>query len=174
MKTQAWGWLTAAVLAAGLNASYHDGGLEWAHHVVGKVGHNAAAVLALASGNAGQFLTEARVIAAHTEGRPCRLSTAISRMESQIEASDAEIDRVQAMSDREVATWNRLEANRARMEAAVAVEQARVHVAMAGFNAADFSTLKIRPCPRVRVNIPNIPMVKVPVVHVTMPGAGPV
>ena len=174
MKTQAWGWLTAAVLAAGLNASYHDGGLEWAHHVVGKVGHNAAAVLALASGNAGQFLTEARVIAAHTEGRPCRLSTAISRMESQIEASDAEIDRVQAMSDREMAQWNRLQASRERIEAAVAIEQARVHVAMAGFNPAEFSALKFRPCPRVRVSVPKIPMVKAPVVRVTMPGAGPV
>ncbi len=47
--TQAWGWLTAGVLAAGLNASYHDGGLQWAHQVADRVEHGSAAVLALAS-----------------------------------------------------------------------------------------------------------------------------
>ena len=46
MKTQAWGWLAAAVLAAGLNSSYHDGGLQWAHEIVGSVQHNTGAVLA--------------------------------------------------------------------------------------------------------------------------------
>ena len=35
--TQAWGWLVAAVLAAGLNASYHDGGLQWAHQIADRV-----------------------------------------------------------------------------------------------------------------------------------------
>jgi hypothetical protein len=60
MKTQAWGWLGAAVLAAGLNASYHDGGLEWAHNAVDQIQHRSAAVLALASGRADQFLAEAK------------------------------------------------------------------------------------------------------------------
>ena len=64
MKTQAWGWLIAGVLAAGLNASYHDGGLQWAHEVAERVGHGSSAVLALASGNAERFLSEAQLVAA--------------------------------------------------------------------------------------------------------------
>ena len=62
MKTQAWGWLTAAVLAAGLNASYHDGGMQWAHRIADRVEHNSNAVLALATGHADEFVTEARVL----------------------------------------------------------------------------------------------------------------
>ncbi len=31
--TQGWGWLTAGVLALGLNGIYHDGGAAWAHRI---------------------------------------------------------------------------------------------------------------------------------------------
>ncbi len=62
--TQAWAWLTAGVLAAGLNASYHDGGLEWAHQVADRVEHGSAAVLALASGRADQVLSQAQLLTA--------------------------------------------------------------------------------------------------------------
>lgn len=65
MKTQAWGWLAAAALAAGLNASYHDGGMQWLHHAVDQVEHSSAAVLALADGHADQFLAEARLVSNH-------------------------------------------------------------------------------------------------------------
>jgi hypothetical protein len=65
MKTQAWGWLAAAALAAGLNASYHDGGLQWVHQAVDQVEHGSAAVLALAAGHADQFLAEARLVSSH-------------------------------------------------------------------------------------------------------------
>jgi hypothetical protein len=60
MKTQAWGWLAAAVVAAGLNASYHDGGLQWAHRVTNRIEHRTAAVVALATGHADRFLAEAK------------------------------------------------------------------------------------------------------------------
>src|ERR1700758_1868952 len=62
MKTQAWGWLGAAVLAAGLNSSYHNGGLEWVHEIVDRVQYNTGAVLALVTGRADQFLAEARML----------------------------------------------------------------------------------------------------------------
>lgn len=62
MKTQAWGWLTAALLAAGLNASYHDGGLRWLHRAVDQMEHSSAAVVALAAGHTDQFLAEARLV----------------------------------------------------------------------------------------------------------------
>src|SRR5215472_13364761 len=62
MKTQAWGWLAAAVLAAGLNSSYHNGGLQCAHEIISSVQHNTNAVLALAAGRADRFLAEAQML----------------------------------------------------------------------------------------------------------------
>src|SRR5271170_250460 len=35
--TQGWGWLTAGVLALGLNGFYHDGGVAWAHRIMDHV-----------------------------------------------------------------------------------------------------------------------------------------
>lgn len=70
MKTQAWGWLVAAVLAAGLNASYHDGGLEWAHRIAEGVEHSSNAVLALATGHADRFLAEAQMLGARDSEPP--------------------------------------------------------------------------------------------------------
>jgi hypothetical protein len=66
MKTQAWGWLAMAVLAAGLNASYHDGGLQWLHRAVDQMEHSSAAVLALAAGHTDQFLAEARLVSSQS------------------------------------------------------------------------------------------------------------
>ena len=60
--TQAWGWLAAGVLAAGLNAAYHDGGLEWAHRIADRVQHGSAAVVALAGGRADQFVAAGRAV----------------------------------------------------------------------------------------------------------------
>ncbi|MGD0760452.1 MAG: hypothetical protein ABR921_16250 [Candidatus Sulfotelmatobacter sp.] len=37
MKTQAWAWLTAGVVALGLNGFYHDGGAAWAHRIAERV-----------------------------------------------------------------------------------------------------------------------------------------
>ncbi len=63
--TQAWGWLVAAVLAAGLNASYHNGGLQWAHEVAERLDHGSTAALALASGHTPtSSSSEARLVSA--------------------------------------------------------------------------------------------------------------
>jgi hypothetical protein len=131
MKTQAWGWLAAAVLAAGLNASYHDGGLQWAHEVADRVEHSSAAVLALAGGHADQFLAEARLVsnpiassqiassqiapsqiasdeiasnktvAERDENPSCPWARAMARVQSKVAQTEANLARVQAMSDRE-------------------------------------------------------------------------
>ena len=45
MKSQAWGWLATAVLTAGLNSSYHNGGLRWIHEAADRVQHNTNAIL---------------------------------------------------------------------------------------------------------------------------------
>ena len=46
--SQAYAWLAAGVLAAGLNASYNDGGLQRVHEMVDQVEHSSTAVLTLA------------------------------------------------------------------------------------------------------------------------------
>ncbi len=176
MKTQAWGWLTAAVLAAGLNASYHDGGLQWAHRIADQVGHSTNAVLALATGRADQFLTEARVLTARNESSSCRLNAALARAESRIARSDAEFD---LMTAREQAQLARLEANRARMEAQVA----HMRIPAVAFNPVvhvrfpEVRVPRVPVCPRVRVSIPRMPQITVPaapVIHIDTSGAGPV
>lgn len=211
MKTQAWGWLTAAVLTAGLNASYHDGGLQWAHRIVDQVGHNSAAVLALASGRADQFLTEARILTARNETASCRWATTLAQVQTRIAGAenafahaekgmadtetgvadaetgfadvengwaDAEngLANVEVMSAWQQAHLARLQASRDRIEARMAARAARLHVAATAFNPELMKSLEVPVnCPRVRVHIPRLPMVRVPApeVHVDM-GAGPV
>jgi hypothetical protein len=177
MKTQAWGWLAAAVVAAGLNASYHDGGLEWAHQVADRIGYNSAAVLALASGRADQFVTEARLATAPDETASCSWSTALARVQTRVARRENAFAQVQAMSAREEAQLARLEASRARIEAQVAAQTARLRIPAVAFPASDMTMLDMKIpslCPRVRVNLPRLPMVRVPVVHVEPFGAGPV
>jgi hypothetical protein len=177
MKRQSWGWLAAAVVAAGLNASYHDGGLEWAHRVANQIEYNSAAVLALANGSADQFLTEARLVTASEETASCRWATALARVQNRVARTENEFAHVQAMSAREKAQLARLEANRARIEARVAAQTARIRIPAVAFNPVAYSDMKIpSACPRVRVNIPRLPMVRVPasVVHVETFGSGPV
>ena len=117
MKTQAWGWLAAAVLAAGLNSSYHEGGMQWAHEIVDRVGHNTGAVLALATGRADQFMAEARMLNVERHESQCPLAAALAQVQNSVDQSQAAFDGFQAMSDREQAQLARLEANRARIEA---------------------------------------------------------
>jgi hypothetical protein len=183
MKTQAWGWLVAAVVAAGLNASYHDGGLEWAHRVADQIGHNSAAVLALASGRADQFLTEAQLVTAREGTASCRWTTAFARVQNRVARTENDFAHVQAMSAREEAQLARLEANRARMEARFEAQATRFRAAAAlrpvAYSVPDMKMLDMEipsVCPRVRVNLPRLPMVRIPapVVHVETFGPGPV
>src|SRR5215831_1299560 len=98
MKTQAWGWLAAAVLAAGLNSSYHNGGLQWAHEIADRVQHNTGAVLALATGRADEFLAEARMlkadsgadIAINNEDSQCPFASAWTHAQNSFDQSQVE------------------------------------------------------------------------------------
>jgi hypothetical protein len=196
MKTQAWGWLAAAVLAAGLNSSYHNGGLEWAHEIVNSAQHNTNAVLALATGRADRFLAEARMLqldrrqdgaldaddtAVNVEVRHCPLAAAIARAQNSFDQSQAEFDDVQALSAREQAKLARLEANRARIEAQVDAKLAGMEFARNKFRIADnFSSTDIDfdpvvvqvpriHCPRVHVAMPHIPRVRVQIPRIEVP-----
>ncbi|HEV2400300.1 MAG TPA: hypothetical protein VGS27_25405 [Candidatus Sulfotelmatobacter sp.] len=174
MKSQGWGWLTAAVLAAGLNSSYQNGGLQWAHEIVGRLQHNTGAVLALATGHADQFLAEARMIQAHRTSS-CPLSAAMAQVEQSFAPMHSEQQQFEVMSAREEETMARLEAKRARVEA----QFARMN--MANFNPVAVRVPRVV-CSRVRVNVPRMPRMKMPVVqipaapvvHIEYSGPGPV
>ena len=174
MKTsQAWGWLLAAVVAAGLNASYYDGGLQWAHRVADRVVQHSEMVLARATGQADQFLSEMQLVTARQQTASCQLSTALARVQTEVARKQAHFDRFEAMSAREEAQLARMEANRARIEAQVA----RIRIPAVALNPIVFSAPKVSACPRVRVNLPRLPRIQVPavpVIHIETASAGPV
>ena len=177
--TQAWEWLVAAVLAAGLNASYHNGGLEWAHQIADRVEQGSAAVLAQASGHAGQFLTEARLLTARTETASCPFATTLTQVQTRIaRSSETSVERFDVMSAREERQLARLEANRARMEAQIARQTAHIRIATAAFAPIAVKAIPAPVvCPRVRVNVPRMPMIRIPVVpeiHVETGSSGPI
>jgi len=180
--TQAWAWLTAGVLAAGLNASYHDGGLQWAHQVADRVGHDSAVVLALASGRADQFLSEARLLTARNETASCPWATTLARVQSTIVRSRivrSKIDRSHSgwdvMAARQEAQLAKLEANRARMEAQIAVQTAHLRIATMDFAPLAFKAIPDPVvCRRIRVSVPRAPMIQPPVIHIETASAGPV
>ncbi len=179
MKTQAWGWLVAGVLAAGLNASYHDGGLQWAHEIVDNLGHRSAAVLALASGNAEQFFTEAQLASARSETRSetpsCPFSSALVRVQNRIARTQTKVavfDRLTARQDTQTARW---EANRDRMEARIEAQAARVRIRTVALNSVVVRTPQVSVCPRIRVSIPQAPMVRIPAPVIDVEsGSGPI
>jgi hypothetical protein len=176
--TQAWGWLVAAVVAAGLNASYHNGGLQWAHQIADRVEQRSTAILAQASGHANQFLAEARSLTADPETSSCPLTATLARVETTIPGSETAMERFDVMSAREERQLARLEANRARIEARVAAQTAHIRIATAGFGPIDVGAIPAPVvCPRVRVSIPRMPMIKMPVVpeiHVETGSSGPI
>jgi len=177
---QAWGWLFAGVVAAGLNASYHDGGLEWAHRAVNQASYNVSAVLALASGRADQFAAEVQMVSARNETPSCRFAAALAQIENKVGGKHANFDRFEAMTARQQAQLARFEAQRVRMENKLAAIQIRTadFAPLVNITPVDFKTIEIpATCPRVRVNVPRMPMMRMPAapaVHVEVSGPGPV
>ena len=194
---QAWGWLVAGVLAAGLNASYHHGGLQWAHQAVEQIAdqveYRSQAVWALASGDSERFLAASRMLTARNEAASCPITAKLaqaqtgfqnnfaSKFENKFEykfadgmaRSQAQLDVWSAHSE---AQRDRLEAQRERMEARI---QARVNAEVARIRipAVAFSPVSVRvpACPRIRVEVPQVPMVRIPapVIEVES-GSGPI
>jgi len=177
MKTQAWGWLTAGVLALGLNGIYQDEGASWVHRnldgVVARIADRSGAVLALATGRADLFMAKANLAAARNEGASCRVAAAVSRLQTNIVRTQTGVAHLDAMSARQEAALARVEASRARIEAQVA----RVRFLPVAFNTADNPVV----CPRVRVNIPRVRIQRMSVVKIADPvvdfesaGTGPI
>jgi hypothetical protein len=176
MKTQAWGWLTAGVVALGLNGFYHDGGAEWAHRVGDRISDQSAVVAERISGRAEQFLAQAGMVGAREETASCPFSTALARVQTRMARTQNRFAHFQAMSARRGAKVVELEANQAqaRVEQRVEAQLARVSFASAMVNPVQVRVA----CPRVRVNVPvvriprieipeiNIPEIRVPDVHI--------
>ena len=125
MKTaNAWAWLTAGVLALGLNGFYQDGGAAWAHRVVRQVtagiSDESGEALALAVGRADGLVAKVNAIAERDEAASCRLGTTMARLQTKWARAQGEMARFEAASARGEAQLARLEADRARMEAQVA------------------------------------------------------
>src|SRR5258708_1138314 len=115
--TQAWGWVRGGVVDVGLNGLYHDGGAEWAHRLADRVVYSSGAVVALASGQADQFLEQAKMVVVRDETPSCPLSTALARIQARVARTDTRVAHFDAMSAREEAQLAQVEANRARIEA---------------------------------------------------------
>jgi hypothetical protein len=168
MKSKAYGWLAAGVLAAGLNAMYHDGGLQWLHRSVDQVEYNSAAVLALATGHADQFLTEARMTTVGDEAPSCRWAAMMARFQGKLSRTQNQFAHVEAYSARREAQLARfeaqrdaqlarVEAQRARVEALVEAHTARIQAREAAFNPVSFSTVDLHDfCPKIHINIPRV------------------
>lgn len=187
MKTQAWAWLTAGVVALGLNGFYHDGGAAWAHRIAERISDRSDFVVQRVSERADQFVAEVRMAAVRDEMASCPLATALAAFHSRVARTgfaqnqtrfaQAKIASFDRMTAREVVQAARLEASQSRAEARAAAQiearvdaqVARMHFAPAAFervvmDRAVFDPVKIRVvCPRVRV---NVPAVRVPVVNI--------
>ena len=185
--TQTWGWLAAGVLAAGLNAAYHDGGLEWARRAVDRVVERSQVVMALATGRADRLLAEVRVLTAEDEAASDRANAVLTRAQQNVDEQvmDKALANMQARVDREVARCQarrdviaarrqaRLDLMQAHMNERLALRTARLNMAVAAVDRA-------QACERVRVRVPRLPVIKIPTVpaapeiHIQAPSAGPV
>jgi hypothetical protein len=148
---QAWVWLTAGVLALGLNGIYHDGGAACVarslNRVLAPIVSRSGAVLALASGRADWFLARADVATTGGETASCRLATAMARWQTKRARNENGLAQLGEM-------WARREAQLARFEAA---QLAQVRIVPASFETRSFETLRVPSvCPRVRVGVPRI------------------
>jgi hypothetical protein len=173
MKTQAMGWLAAAVVAAGLNANYHQGGMPWAHRIADRVTHNTEAVVALATGHADRFLAEAQLAKAQDK-TSCPFHTVMARMRSRLAHSQARFDsfddRIEA---REQAQAAHIAARRERLQAQIT----RIRIPAVAMPPVVVAIPKIDVCRRIHVNVPQIPRIKAPaapVIHIDLPDPGTV
>jgi hypothetical protein len=170
--TQAWAWLTAGVLALGLNGFYHDGGAVWAHRIADQLAENSEAVADLASEQIDGFMGTANLVAARDETASCRLAAAMARFQSKFAQVHTTMAHFEDISARREVALARAEVTRARIEARV------VRMAPIAFDSVSGPVVI---CPRVRVSVPRIEIPKMPVinipapvVHVDLPGNGPV
>jgi len=177
-STQAWGWLAAGVLAAGLNAAYHDGGLAWAHRIADRAQRVSGAVVALASGHADRFLAEAKTLSIRNDDD----ATAFS--DTMVATADQEMARAEAAYARAAARGQahcaRMQAEHARMEARMAAQRAlgripavQVQMALRSVQIPEIPAMSVprieiqrmkwgQNCSRVHISLPSLPKISIP------------
>lgn len=171
-QNQAWGWLVAAVMAAGLNASYHNGDLQWLHRVAEQAKHRTAAVLALASGRADLFLMQAQILAAHEQADSGL--AAMTPVQAEAAISEAFAGHTEASAACKELRQARIEILRARTQARLDANAARIQIVQATLNRAfdpipaAFNPINTPACPRVRVIVPRIPGVRIPAIKLSV------
>jgi hypothetical protein len=175
MKTQAWAWLAAAVLAAGLNASYHDGGMQWAHRIADQMDHGTSAVMALASGRTDQFLTEMRMASTHDDAPSCQFATSVARVQARLARTQTRVVRFEGMTALQEAQFARLEANREYVISRLEAETNRMRIPAVTLSPVVARVPQISVCPRIHVSVPAMPVIHVPTpeIHVDA-GLGPI
>ncbi len=151
--TQAWGWLAAGVLAAALNAGYHDGGLEWAHRIADRAQHVSAAVADLANGRADQFLAEVSLMRAR-DSMTALSDSALANAQDEMARAQAVYARTEAFSAREQARCARIQAERARIEARMADRRLCIRT-MVRVNPVAFRSIQIPQISIPRIEIPQ-------------------
>ena len=173
MKTQAWGWLTAGVLALGLNGLYHDGGAAWAHRIADRVAEQSESMVDLASERIDGFVGKASLLAAWDETASCQFATAVARFQTKTARTQTRMVNFQSMSARQEVALARMEEQRARIEA----QGARVRLAPVAFDRAVIPAVA---CPRVCVNAPRVRVPRLPSIGIPAPavqvelGGGPI
>jgi hypothetical protein len=171
--TQGWGWLTAGVLALGLNGFYHDGGAAWAHRLADQIGERSVVLASVLSEDVDGLVRRASLVRARGETGSCRVATTLARVQTKFARGRAGFDRLEALSAREEAGMARMEAQRARMEA----QAARASIASEVYRPmVGVSSIAVA-CPRVHVSVPRVPIVHVSIPQMTMievDGPGPI
>ena len=201
-RSRAWGWLAAGVLALGLNGFYQDGGFAWAHRVADRIVERSQAVIALAKGQADEFLAQARILTVRSEDVSSPAYSALARahenLDEQIlmERVQQQVDEqvlenvesnVQANIEKRIAGCQvraarmqaeadrrqaRLDAAQARMNARLAAQTVRINLARAAFNSANFAPGS-RICVRLRGRVPATPILHIRELRIPVAPAPP-
>jgi hypothetical protein len=163
---QAWAWLTAGVLALGLNGFYQDGGAARVHQAVDRVrsglGSKFALVADLATGHLDQLLLRANLAATRGEARSCYVRTGIVRANSRMTGMGRAFSRFEEMSAQREAELARMQAQREQVQA----QFADLRMTPVSFSDSDSDSGPA--CRRVVVHVPAV-HVDIPEMHVDVP-----
>ncbi len=173
MKTTAWAWLTAGVLALGVNGFYQDGGAAWLHRAVGQiragVSQGSSLLADLATGQFDRFLMQANLLQARAQtATSCRGSVAVARMRERIARTQDRVARFDAMSARRQGALAQMESSRAEMEAKLAGMQFASYESDESEGSSSSCRRVVVHVPEVHVSVPGVD-VRVPQVHAHVP-----
>ena len=154
---KAWYWLTAGVLALGLNGAYQDGQLGWAHSLVDRT----ASVVARASDRSMNLVTMAEIMLGRIPEASDRTEVALQRVQNKIVC-----ERV-AKAQRQIAMAQvRKQLAEAKLEAKMNMVQMKmdqVRMRTSQFqNCPGFSKVVVDLRSMPKVDLSNLPDVAIP------------